>query len=333
MRDVIELRWDPTLREWIMVSNVRERRPWQTSGQCPFCFKDRKAEEGKGEDVLILPNKYPMLVPTPPKPKKRHPFFRVRRSFGECKVIVETPSHDIEDLDQLPASTIAKVFKAVAKDMSSYSNVKWARYYLLFRNKGKEIGVSLIHPHSQVYILPYIPVKIKRELRSSEEYFKNTGACLFCNILRAEEEDGRRILVKSGSWSAFMPYYAHWPFEVHIYPRRHIQLLTELNSDELFELAKVIKSVLCGMNTVLNKSMPYMMVLHQAPLKGQYRSYHLHIEIYGALRPSGELKYLAGMEQGGGNFTFDSDPEENAVLLREAIKKCDGGPFESKKGD
>ncbi len=312
-----ELRWDPVLGEWVLVSSSRTRRPWRPSNRCPFCPGSEEA--GYGWDVLVLRNKYPMLIPNPPSPKK-HSFYRVEKALGDCLIIVETPLHDLDDISDLSVSNIAKVIKVVKELDRKYSGEKWAKYLLWFRNKGEEVGVSLTHPHSQVYVLPFIPSKVQREIENSKKFYRKKKKCLFCRIIETEKSDGERVVFMNNSWIAFIPFYAHWPFEVHIYPLRHMQRINELEKDELFDLAYALKRVLCGIKKVYSKPMPYMLVLHQAPYHGVYGFYHLHIEIYGVYRGDGLLKYAAGMEMGGGNFTYDGLPEERAGILREVIE-------------
>ncbi|WP_342765508.1 galactose-1-phosphate uridylyltransferase [Vulcanisaeta sp. JCM 14467] len=238
-------------------------------------------------------------------------------------MVVETPEHNIDDISDLPTDQIEYVLNLIIDKVREESGKDYAHYFLWFRNKGREIGVSLTHPHSQVYVLPFTPSRVERELESSREYFNNHGRCLFCDILNAELKDSVRLIYSNDYWVSFMPFYSHWPFEVHIYPRRHVQLITELTRDEVRGLAETLKVSLCGLTHVFSKSMPYVLVLHQAPLKGYYPYYHLHIEVYGILRDEDKVKYAAGMETGGGNFTYDSVPEENAQRIRDSvIRNC-----------
>lgn len=316
---VMELRWDPTLGEWVMVSNIRSFRPWQPSNFCPFC--PGAPETGYGWKALILENRFPMLNSNPPDPTE-HRFYLTSKASGKCFVVVETPQHDLDDISDLQVDDIAYVIDLVKKKQEEVSREDYAQYLLWFRNKGKEIGVSLTHPHSQIYVTPFIPSKIERELRNAEVYWDKYGECLFCKIMNIEIEDSVRIIHLNRSWVSFLPFYAHWPFEVHIYPRRHIQLITQLTNEEVYDLAEMLKIVLCGLKNLFSTPSPYIMVFHQAPLKGVYSYYHMHIEIYGMFRDEGKLKYAAGMETGGGNFTYDSIPEENALKLREKVSKC-----------
>lgn len=317
--EVMELRWDPVLGEWVMVSSIRHARPWLPESFCPFC--PGAPETGYGWRVLVLENKFPMLAPKPPQ-SRSHWFYTISRSYGRTLIVVETPQHDLDDISDLDIENIKLVIKAV-KNLVEEERVKdYAEYLLWFRNKGIEIGVSLTHPHSQIYITPFIPVKIERELANSKKFVESRGECLFCNIIKVEESDKVRILYSNKKWIAFMPFYSHWPYEAHIYPRRHLQILTDINEEELESLALTLKVVLCGFKRLFKKPSPYIMVMHQAPLKGNYSYYHMHFEIYGVMRGEGVLKYAAGMEMGGGNFTYDSLPEDNAMKLRESIMQC-----------
>ncbi len=319
MRNIMELRWDPVLGEWVMVSSVRHARPWLPESFCPFC--PGAPETGYGWKVLVLENKYPMLIPEPPQPPG-HQFYVKSRSSGRTLIIVETPQHDLDDISDLDVESIKIVLETLKDLVEEERGKSYAEYLLWFRNKGVEIGVSLTHPHSQVYITPFIPARVERELANSRKFTESRGGCLFCNIVSVEESEKVRILYSNDSWAAFMPFYSHWPFEAHVYPRRHLQLLTDLGEGELKLLALTLKAVLCGFKRLFRKPSPYIMVMHQAPLKGDYSFYHLHFEIYGVMRGEGVLKYAAGMEMGGGNFTFDSVPEDNASKLRESILLC-----------
>jgi len=194
----------------------------------------------------------------------------------------------------------------------------WAKYFLSFRNKGREIGVSLTHLHSQIYVLPFILSKIEKELTSFQEYWVKNSKCLLCSIISIEKRDRVRLIYENRSWVSFLPFYAHWHYEVHIVPKRHDTKLEDL---ELRELSDVLRIILSSMNALFKKSMPYVLILHQAPLGNKYHYYYLHIEVYGMLRDIGVLKYTAGIEHGGGNFTFDGIPEEHAAQLKDACKK------------
>ena len=315
----MEIRFNPLLNQWVMVSSVRKKRPWRPKDFCPFC--PGTEEMGIGWDVKYVRNKFPMLKDNPPKPKKNPPF-KSAPSFGECLVLVETSEHNPEDLNALGLEQMIKVVKMMQEITEKYMKHPKVNYVAIFRNKGKEIGVSLLHPHSQAYAMPFIPLRIRVELENSRKYFKRFGRCLFCDILSAEIEQKERIIYSNNRFYAFLPYFANWPFEVHVYPKRHIQLLTQLNDNEIRGLADILRAVTASLNTLFNKSMPYVMTIHQAPVKGKWDYYHLHIEFYPILRDENKLKYAAGIEMGTWSFTYDFVPEENAYRLREALRKA-----------
>ncbi|MEB3860424.1 MAG: galactose-1-phosphate uridylyltransferase, partial [Desulfurococcales archaeon] len=302
--------------EWVMVSPVREERPWR-GASCPFC--EGAPEMGRGWRVKVVANKYPMLSPNPGSPRV-HWYYRKAPARGKCLVLVETPRHDVDDISDLDVGNIVEVIESVATVTREAAREGY-RYVFWFRNKGEEIGVSQPHPHSQIYVMDFVPSLVEREIESFRSHWRSASRCLGCEIVGVEEVDGERIVYSNDSWIAFLPFYARWPFEVHVYPKKHVDLVTRLEAGEVEDLALAIKSVLCGFKNLFPKPMPYMMALHQAPLEGD-ESYHLHLEIYGVYRRSGRLKYAAGMEMAGGNFTYDSTPEANASMLRDSVLGC-----------
>ncbi len=312
----MEIRRSPFTGEHILVSPHRLSRPWQPEGFCPFC--PGAPETGHGWDVLLLPNRYPVVTRSPPSPTQEE-LFKAEEAYGQAYVLVETPRHDVDDLSDLPLSQIEKVLKLLIKTQKEAEEDPKAVYLLFFRNKGREIGVSLTHPHSQIYVLPVVPTRVAVEMQYSETWYKERGRCLHCDVVSGET---RRVVHYNEHWKSFVPYYARWPHEVHIYPKTHRSTLTELTDVEVTTLAEALKRTLCGIKNVLGKPMPYIMVLHQAPLRQRVPHYHLHFEIYGMHRPDGRLKYAAGAELGASLYTLDTTPEETAERLRKAVASC-----------
>jgi len=195
------------------------------------------------------------------------------------------------------------------------------KYVYPFRNKGKDVGVSIIHPHSQIYALPIVPKKIKREIDSCKSYFEKNKRCLVCDILE-EERKGPRIVYENKNFLVYLPFFAQWPLEVHVTPKRHIQKLTDLKEDEIQDLGDALRKVTGGYASLYNgEEISYVMAVHQAPCRGKFDFYHLHIEFYPRNRERGRIKFLAGIEIGGGTFTNDSDPEEKAMEIKKAIER------------
>lgn len=317
----VELRWNPLLREWVIVAAHRQYRPWQPKTTCPFCPGSEEMKE-KWE-VVALPNKFPSLMENPPQPfSLPKPPYKVRKAYGICEVIVETPNHE-GDLCDLMQENMRKVVDLFAERYKKLGSKKFVKYVFIFRNKGAVIGVSLHHPHSQIYAFPFIPPRIEKELKSASKYFESYGRCLFCDVLKAEKEDGARIVYESRYMTVFVPYSAMWPYEVHIYPKRHLGSLLDMNDEERDDLAWVLRVVTAMYNSLFNFSMSYIMVFHQVPTDGKdYGFYHMHIEFYPPYRDKEKLKHAAGVEWGAGVFIYSGEPEIKVKELRKACKKA-----------
>lgn len=315
-----ELRYNPLLGQWVMVSSERALRPWRPSDKCPFC-------PGSGEvvfkgNVAVVPNKYPVLTPDAAAIVGGGRFFKKCPALGACYIVVETPRHGVSDLCELSHEEMRAVVRAWVELTKELSRSGRVNYVAIFRNRGEEVGVSLSHPHTQVYALPHIPLKVRVKLRNARGYYLRSRECLFCRILREELSDGARVIYRNRDFLAFLPFYANWPFEVHVYPVRHIKLLTELSDSEVSYLADVLRAITGALNALFSRPMPYVMFIYQAPLKGEYEYFHLHIEFYPMLRDRDKLKYAAGIELGTWDFTYDGVPEENARELRRACRKA-----------
>lgn len=313
-----ELRWNPLLGSWVIVSSGRKRRPWR-KGACPFC--PGSPETGYGWEVLILNNRYPALRPDARTSRKSKGLYRVRPGYGYCKVVVETPMHE-GDLCDIPLETLVKYLRELARVTEELCKDPSIEYVIPFRNKGEEIGVSLTHPHSQVYALPFIPPRVAVETTNMEKFWEERGKCLLCHILELEREDGSRLLYVSEGFTAFLPFFAMWPYEVHVYANRHVSRLAELGHDELLDLADSLKVITLAYNRLFDFSLPYMLVFHQRPCKAKAQYFHLHLEFYPIHRERDKLKYAAGIEWGAWTFTYDALPEEKASELKAAFKRA-----------
>ncbi len=270
-------------------------------------------------DVIVLPNKFPALTINAPQPTHGATgLFKARRAVGVCEVVVETPSHE-GDLCDLPLNHMKKVIDVFTEEYQRLGSLEFVKYVAEFRNKGKEIGVSLTHPHSQIYALPFIPPRIRCELKSFRNYMRKRGRCLLCDIIDLEYREKVRLIYENKHFVILLPYFAMWPYEVHIYPKRHVQALPDLNDEERLHLADALRVVTAMYNTLFDRDLPYMMVIHQKPTDGKdYSYYHMHIEFYQPYRDRDKLKYAAGIEWGYWTFTYDGVPEQKARELREA---------------
>lgn len=312
-----ELRWNPLLGAWVVVSSKRRGRPWR-SGGCPFC--PGAPETGYGWRVLTLDNRYPALRPDARQSRSSRGIYEVKPGYGYCKVVVESPQHE-GDLSDLPFEDLKLYIKELIRMTGELCADQNVQYVIPFRNKGEIIGVSLTHPHSQIYALPFVPPRVKREMENMRQFWEKYGECLLCRILQLEQEERVRMLYHNENFAAFLPFFAMWPYEVHLYSRRHFGSLCEMNEGEIEDLADSLKVVTAMYNSLFDFSLPYMMIFHQKPCKEEADYFHFHIEFYPVHRERDKLKYAAGIEWGAWTFTYDSLPEEKAAELKVALAK------------
>lgn len=312
-----ELRWNPLLGCWVIVSSQRSKRPWRQVERCPFC--PGSDETGFGWDVLLLDNKFPALRREARVSQESRDIYLVREAYGSAKVVVETPEHE-GDLDSIPFENLVKYIETLRSVTEKECMDEKIQYVLPFRNKGEVIGVSLTHPHSQVYVLPFIPPRVAREIEMQKKFIEEHGECLICHITKLERDGKERVIYENRDFVAVLPFFAMWPYEVHIYPLRHFGSLKELKKEEEKTLADAIRFVVATYNSLFGFSLPYMMILHQAPCRGDV-DFHFHVEFYPVHRSQDKLKYPAGIEWGGWVFTYDDLPEERARELKEAARR------------
>jgi UDPglucose--hexose-1-phosphate uridylyltransferase len=324
---VSELRWNPLLGEWVATATQRQDRTFlPPDDYCPLCptkpggFPTEVPESNY--DIVVFENRFPSLKKTPDAPAVEGlELYPVRPSQGVCEVVLYSPNHS-SSLAQEPVEQIHKLVCVWTDRFRELGALDYVKYVFIFENKGEAIGVTLHHPHGQIYAYPFVPPKIETELKQFADYRDGTGKCLLCEVLLEEKRESRRMIAENESFFAFIPFFARWPYETHIYSKRHFQALTDMSAVEKEELASILKMVLVAFDELFKISFPYMMVMHQRPVdESSYDFYHFHIEFYPPLRTASRLKYLAGSETGAGMFINDTLPEEKAVELRAHVRE------------
>jgi UDPglucose--hexose-1-phosphate uridylyltransferase len=317
-----ELRWNPQLREWVITATHRQERTFLPPADvCPLCPTHPGGPATEIDrptfDVAVFENRFPSLRPDPwPPAVDGTRLTPVLPSLGECEVVVYTPRHDAtaSDLSLLQLRRLLGVWAHRTLVLGARPEID---YVFVFENKGKQIGVTLHHPHGQIYAYSYLPPIIEREVRAAADHFAEHGACLWCGLVGQEISEGRRIVAQTATWLAGVPFFAHWPYEVHLTPRRHVGWLHELDEREIADLARLLKTVLLKYDALFGFSLPYIMAVHQRPTSADdHSAYHLHFEFYPPNRTATKLKFLAGSEAGAGAFINDTLPEETAAQLR-----------------
>jgi len=322
-----ELRWNPLLGEWVATATQRQERTFlPPDDYCPLCatqpggFPTEVPENDY--DIVVFENRFPSLKPDPEPPVvESSELYPVRPSQGVCEVVLYSPNH-FSSLAQEPVEQIYKLVRVWADRFRELGALDFVQYVFIFENKGEAIGVTLHHPHGQIYAYPFIPPRIATELKQFAAHYESTKKCLLCNVLDEEFQAKRRIIAENDSFAAVLPFFARWPYETHIYSKRHFQALTDMSDKETGDLASIFKTVLVAFDKLFEISFPYMMVMHQRPVDGQaYDFYHFHIEFYPPLRSANRLKYLAGSETGAGMYINDTLPEEKAAELRAQVRE------------
>ncbi len=322
-----ELRWHPLLEQWVITATHRQERTFfPPDDYCPLCPTDPDGVPtevpAENYELVTFENRFPSLERRPPKPSvKGTNLYKVRPSQGVCEVVLYSPEH-VGTLSDKSEEEINHVICVWTDRYVELGALDFVDYVFIFENKGREIGVTLTHPHGQIYAYPFVPPIVQKEIDSSAQYERKTGNCLTCDILSEELSDDRRIIIQNDGFVALVPFYARYPYEVHVISNEHRVCLPEFSDGERLNLARILKTVLLKYDNLWGFSLPYIMVLHQRPTDGrEYGHYHFHIEFYPPYRTKDKLKFLAGSESGAGVFINDTLPEEKARELREAEPK------------
>jgi UDPglucose--hexose-1-phosphate uridylyltransferase len=252
-------------------------------------------------EIVVFDNRFPAFEPPE----------------GAAEVVVYTDDHDAS-LGSLPpgrAEALMWVWRHRYEELGARRDVE---YVYIFENRGVEVGVTLHHPHGQIYGYPFLPPVASLELAADARL----GGCAPCLLLERELRDGRRILLENEAVVAHVPAAARWPYEAHLTIRSHRPSLLDCEPAELRLLAEGLQSLIRGYDALFDRPLPYVMAVHQAPTGAHAGEGHLHVEFYPPLRTADKLKFLAGSEQGEGTFISDVLPEEAAAGLREAIARA-----------
>jgi UDPglucose--hexose-1-phosphate uridylyltransferase len=309
-----ELRFDELRGEQVAYAIHRQDRTFlPTREHCPLC----PTRPGGPSSEIPFPA-FEIAVF-----ENRFPAFEVPR--GAAEVVVYTDDHDASFGTLAPsrAEDLMWVWRQRYCELAAREDVE---YVMIFENRGVEVGVTLHHPHGQIYGFPFVPPVPALELAADARL----GGCAPCALLHRELEDRTRIVCENDAVVAFVPYAARWAYEVHVSMREHRPSLRECDAAELRLLASALQTLIRGYDALFERPFPYVMVLHQAPTGASGQATgpagagggHVHVEFYPPLRSATKLKYLAGSEQGAGTFISDTLPEQSAATLREAIARA-----------
>ena len=303
------LRWHPLREEWVIYAAHRQGRTFlPPKDHCPLCpsvpggfpteipFADF--------EIAVFQNRFPSLHPDAPTPPEL--LIPTARGRGFCEVVVYTPKHEgsLATLTQSRRELLVQVWADRYKELYAHDFI---RYVMPFENRGEAVGVTLHHPHGQIYAYPFVPPIIERETHVFHD------RPVLCELIPQISD---YTVVRGEAMIAFVPPFARFPYEVWIAPRRHLPGPWEFADAEIREFARVLGEVVSRYDRLFSRPFPYVMAMHAAP-KGEERVFHFHVEFYPRMRTRDKLKYLAGTELGAGAFAADILPEAAARRLRE----------------
>ncbi len=330
---VWERRWHPLREEWVTITSHRNTRPWSGSevnsneselpdyeADCFLCPGNRRISDKLNdnyESIFVFDNDHPSFsLNASLDAGPTSGLYERAPATGVTRVVCYTPKHNLT-LAELDEYTLVNLIDCWAEQTYELASLDEVNHVFIFENKGEVVGVSNPHPHCQIYATSFVFKTIEVELNAIQNYRVKENKSLFAMIIENESKSANRVLSESNDTIAFVPYFARFPYESYIAPKKTHQFIYELDSQERRSLARALKEVLVKYDNLWQISFPYVLVLHQAPCDGNtYPDYHFHIQIHPPLRQAGLQKYLAGTELGGGTFLNDACPEDTAAELR-----------------
>lgn len=326
-----ELRKDPVVGRWVIISTERARRPNDFApspvkakgGSCVFCEGNEAKTPGEvlayrvgngpanspGWTLRVVPNKFPALRIEGELEPTGEGLYDKMNGIGAHEVIIETPDHQstLASLDEL---AVADVFWAYRERLADLKKDPRFEYILIFKNHGEAAGASLEHSHSQLIATPIVPIMVAEELTSAAQYFSRKERCVWCDIIKQECQVGTRVVLEASGFMALAPFAPRFPFETWILPTAHRSAYEEISREEASSLARLVREFLARMNGLLLDP-PFNFMLHTAPLRDPALDYfHWHLELIP------KLTRVAGFEWGSGFFINPTPPEEAVKYLK-----------------
>ncbi len=327
-----DLRKDPIVGRWVIIAKNRAKRPHESvdgavarpaGAFCPFCEGHEShtpheiaayRQPGTHRDqpgwrVRVVPNKFPALEIEGDPSQREQGIYSMMGGVGAHEVIVETPQH-VTSTTELSAESLRDVLWMYRERLLDLQKDKRLVYGMIFKNVGSAAGASLDHSHSQLIVMPIVPINVAEEIAGSDAFYQDRGRCVYCDMLEQELAYEQRIVVDSPGFVAFCPFAARFPFETWIVPAEHASHYETLTPAAAEELARVLARVLSKIEAALDRP-AYNYIIHTAPFDTPALGhYHWHIEIIP------RVTKMAGFEWGTGFYINPVPPEEAATLMR-----------------
>lgn len=323
-----ELRYNPLLDDWTMVSANRAKRPDMPKDYCPFCPGSGKIKENY--EVYKYDNDFPILSLDPPKPDNvGSDFYKVEESYGKCDVILYSPDHE-GNLKDLSLPHMKKLVNLWVNRFKELSQDKKIKYIFPFENRGREVGVTMPHPHGQIYAYSKMPMRLKVELENARKYFDEKKENIYERILKEEIEFKDRIIFENDSFTVFIPFFCEYPYGTYIFPKNNISSFLDFNEKITEDFALALKGITSAYDLLFNKRFPYMMCIYNEPVNsseyGKTQEYfNFHVKFFPPLRGENLIKFNASSETGAWVHGNPRKVEECAVELRAAYERYING--------
>jgi UDPglucose--hexose-1-phosphate uridylyltransferase len=334
-----QLRRDPVIGRWVIIATERAKRPAdydhshnppngggsipEHRDDCPFCYgneaqtppevlayRDGSPPNTPGWSIRVVSNKYPALRVEGELNKEGMGIYDIMNGIGAHEVIIETPRHNAS-LGNMQPAEVESLLWAINDRITDLRNDKRLKYIMVFKNCGPEAGATLEHPHSQLIATPVIPKRVSEELFGCDTHYRLRERCIFCDIIKQELYDQRRIVLETEKFLVIAPFASRFPFELWMLPKRHIASFRLTNKEEMQDFSWVLREVIRKMEGVLNYP-PYNFMLHTSPCQDEeLNHYHWHIEL------TPKLTKIAGFEWGTGFYINPTPPEDVAHIFNE----------------
>jgi UDPglucose--hexose-1-phosphate uridylyltransferase len=328
-------RFNPLTGEWVLVSPHRNKRPWQGQtddpapserpgydANCYLCPGNTRASGQQNpdyQDVFVFTNDFSALLPETPQDATGDELFQAQTEQGICRVVCFSPDHSLT-LAQLPQEQVEKVIRLWQHEFIDLGSREWIRHVQIFENKGAIMGCSNPHPHGQIWAQSSVPPVVQEMTRRQQEYFQKTGRSMLSDVLEREMREQVRVVATNASFAAWVPFWAVWPFEVMIAPRRHLTDIAHLQDAEIKDFASILSRVATAYDRLFATSFPYSAGIRQRPTDGDaHPGWHWHMSFFPPLLRSASVKkFMVGYEM----FAMpqrDITAEQAAERIREQI--------------
>lgn len=319
-----ELRYNPLLDDYVMVSADRSKRPDMPKDFCPFCPGSGKVPENY--DVLKYDNDFPILSENPPKPDSvGSEFYKTAQSYGKCEVILYSPEH-FGKFYELELNHIEKLVRLWKERFLELKKDEKIKYIFPFENKGAEVGTTMPHPHGQIYAYSKMPLRLRLELDNSKRYFEKENINIFDQMIKDERAFGDRIIAENDSFIVFIPFFAAYPFGAYIVAKDNLGSFEDFSDKEISDFGEILRNLVGAFDKIYDKPFPYMMGIYQIPINSETYSngekyYRFHVKFFPPLRGENSVKYNASSETGAWVHGNPRRVEDTAQELKEAFRR------------